>query len=395
MKKIQTSRLKPGMKAAQPIITKRGQVIAKEGTILTSQLIARLSFYRIETIHIEEEDSSIDTGNKVVSELKETETKKSTVNTATKQEPKASPQDQLDDDSILKSQRAYTQKLLVSPEYQKFQKDYTSNVESLRKQFDDIIGGSDVSSTSDLLKETEELFRSKTSLELFDIIHSMRANDDSVFAHSLNVALISRAMGKWLQLSKEDLDVLTLSGLLHDIGKSKIPSEILNKPGKYTDEEFNTMRSHPLIGYKLLRGKGFDKRILLVTTQHHERQDGTGYPRGLQADEIDDFSSIVAIADVYDAMTAARPHRAPFCAFQVIDAFEKEGLQKFHTQFILTFLKRVASCYQNSRVLLSDGRSARVVYLNDRCLSRPMVELDDKTIIDLSQNHSLTIQSIL
>ena len=229
------------------------------------------------------------------------------------------------------------------------------------------------------------------------MIHTMRSVEDSTYAHCLNVALISRAIGKWLHLSKADLDTLTMAGLLHDIGKAKIPEEILNKQGKLTDQEFDLIRSHAKVGHKILSQTNLDSRIKLAALQHHERFDGSGYPRGLESDEIDFFASILAIADVYDAMTAARAYRAPKCAFQVIAAFEQDGFQKYNPNVIFTFLERVAGCYNNSRVLLSDGSAGRVVFLNKHKLSRPIIETDKGSLLDLSkgENKDLFIKSIL
>ena len=100
--------------------------------------------------------------------------------------------------------------------------------------------------------------------------------------------------------------------------------------------------------------------------------------------DIDPYARVVAIADVYDAMTTARSYRAPLCAFQVIANFERDGLQKYDTKCVLAFLNRIAGTYQNHRILLSDGRSANIVMLNDKQLSRPIVQLDDGSCIDLS-----------
>ena len=96
---------------------------------------------------------------------------------------------------------------------------------------------------------------------------------------------------------------------------------------------------------------------------HHERCDGSGYPTGLTEDYIDNFAMIVAIADVYDAMTAARSYRSPLCPFEVISKFEEDGFQKYHTKYILVFLKQIASTYQSNRVILSDGRGCTIVML--------------------------------
>ena len=128
---------------------------------------------------------------------------------------------------------------------------------------------------------------------------------------------------------------------------------------------------------------------------HHERCDGSGYPGHLTTNEIDNYAMIVAVADVYDAMTAARSYRAPLCPFQVIENFEKDGLSKYMPKYILTFLERIANTYQSQRVLLSNGQSANIVFLNKQKLSRPMVQLNDNSCIDLSTAGDLHIQALL
>ena len=202
---------------------------------------------------------------------------------------------------------------------------------------------------------------------MFDMLYNMRTVADSVYAHSLNVALISRMIGRWLRFERHDLDILTLAGLMHDIGKLLIPSDILNKPGSLTDEEFAKIKQHPALGYEILkRQPDLDSRIKKAALMHHERCDGSGYPTGLTEDYIDNFAMIVAIADVYDAMTAARSYRSPLCPFEVISKFEEDGFQKYHTKYILVFLKQIASTYQSNRVILSDGRGCTIVMLELR-----------------------------
>ena len=227
------------------------------------------------------------------------------------------------------------------------------------------------------------------------MLHNMHSSKDSIYSHSFNVALICRQLGKWLKFDDQTLDTLTIAGLLHDIGKLKVPAEILDKPDKYTDEEFQLVKMHTQYGFDLLRSLPLDERIKKAALSHHERCDGTGYPMKLTQDDTDDFAMIVAIADVYDAMTTARSYRAPLCPFQVIDNFEKDGLQKYKPQFILTFLGHIAGTYQNHRVLLNDGRSANIVMLNQKHLSRPLVQLDDNSCIDLTTTPDLFIKAVL
>ena len=368
---LTVDQLVPGMIVAEPILTRRGQTISQPGTELTHQLIAKLTFYKIESVTVEDP---------VIEPEPEP-----------KEEPEHAPA------STVSDQITYTQRLKSSPKFQKFQSDYALNLKYLKENFDAIIAGGGAECSDLLLANCESLFKDKTTLELFDMLGNMHTVEDPVYAHSLNVALIARAIGKWLYLSKNDLNVLTLCGLLHDIGKTQIPPDILNKPGKLSDEEFVTMRSHPQLGAKILKNKGFDARILSSTLQHHERSDGSGYPRGLEEEEIDDFASIIAIADVYDAMTCARAHRDPLCSFQVIAEFEKDGLQKYNTKYILTFLERIANSYNNSRVLLNNAKTGHVVYINKSNLSRPVIKLDNGEILNLADGSAreLFIKAII
>lgn len=169
---------------------------------------------------------------------------------------------------------------------------------------------------AELLSESVGLFgKQSTTISIFDNLHNMRQIDDSTYAHCLNVSIISRMFGMWLKYSDEDLDVLTLAGLLHDIGKCKIPNAIISKKGKLTDAEYEVIKAHAQLGYDILKDQPLDERIKNAALMHHERYDGTGYPNHLVGKEIDDMAAIVAIADVYDAMTSDRCY--PTCALSV------------------------------------------------------------------------------
>lgn len=157
-----------------------------------------------------------------------------------------------------------------------------------------------------------------------------------------------------------------LCGLLHDIGKLKIPAEIIQKPGKLTDEEFDLIRSHPKLGYDILRSKNLDDRIKLAALQHHERYDGKGYPRQLAGIEINEYASIVAIADVYDAMTSNRIYRKGICPFTVISMFEKEK-DLYNPHYLYLFMKRLVEAYVNTEVILSNNERGKIVLLNKTC----------------------------
>lgn len=376
MKEYQTKDLLPGMVTAIPVRTKRGQLIINPNVELTRTLISRLEFYGIASVQITE--------NKQVATPMETP--KDLAYFPAKS-PVSAPSPVSD--------ASYSQKLKSSPEFQRFQVDFTLRSQDLKNCFDAYLSDGGTVNKEELLSKTISLVNPKqTTLDVFDMLHNMRQVNDSTYAHSLNVAIISRIIGKWLHFSNEELDTLTLAGLLHDIGKTKIPDEVLNKDGKLTDEEFQMIRNHPKYGYDILKSQPLNSHIKKAALMHHERCDGSGYPMGLTMEEIDDYALIIAIADVYDAMTAARSYRAPLCPFEVIAEFEKDGLQKYKPKYILTFLENIANAYQNNRVMLSDGTSARIVLLNHRRLSKPLVQLDDGACIDLEKS-PLYIKAII
>ena len=376
MKEYQTKDLLPGMVTAIPVRTKRGQLIINPNVELTRTLISRLEFYGIASVQI-------------------TENKQTTAPMEESKDPAYFPAKSPVSAPSPVSDASYSQKLKSSPEFQRFQVDFTLRSQDLKNCFDAYLSDGGTVNKEELLSKTISLVSPKqTTLDVFDMLHNMRQVNDSTYAHSLNVAIISRIIGKWLHFSNEELDTLTLAGLLHDIGKTKIPDEVLNKDGKLTDEEFQMIRNHPKYGYDILKSQPLNSHIKKAALMHHERCDGSGYPMGLTMEEIDDYALIIAIADVYDAMTAARSYRAPLCPFEVIAEFEKDGLQKYKPKYILTFLENIANAYQNNRVMLSDGTSARIVLLNHRRLSKPLVQLDDGACIDLEKS-PLYIKAII
>ena len=390
MEKILTQDLKPGMVTAAPVTTKRGQELIPAGTTLTKQLISRMEFYNVAFSYVEE--ASVLTEEEIQAALQAARNQKlagaqtgQTVAPSTQSSAKSTPKDEV----------AYSQKIKRSKTFQEYSLHSTLVTETLKRQLEGFVYNNRPMDFDALLNSVKSLITpGQTIIQYFDMLHNLRSSDDSVYGHSMNVAMISRVLGKWLKWSPSDLDNLVIAGLLHDIGKITIPPEILNKEGKLTDEEFEQIRWHPRAGYELIRDLKIDSRIKKAVLQHHERCDGSGYPMKATEIMLDDFAMVIAIADVYDAMTAARKYRAPLCPFQVIREFEHDGYHKYKTEYLLTFLRHIATTYQNNRVILSDGQAAKIILLNQNSLSTPLVQLDDGSCIDLATS-SLFIQSII
>lgn len=409
--KLSPRELKPNVVALEAIVTPSGQVLAPAGAKLTRQIINRMKLYSVEFAIVDSEDPALKSSfaattpapvapapvvvapvaTPVVAPAPQPVTYAAP--TPVTVEPKAG-------EKVItykEETQSNSRRMLVTNEFKGFQVDYLLYIEYVKEVFHHIANTPGYRiNIPEIIDKMMQLYASRnTIVELFDMIHQMHSLNDTVHAHCVNVALISRMIGRWLHLEQHDLDVLTCCGLFHDIGKLSIPAEILNKPGKLTDEEFALIKSHPATGYEMLRKQDIDTRIKQAALMHHERYDGSGYPNRLSSEFLADFAMIVAIADVYDAMTAARSYREPLCAFQVIEKFEQEGFQKYHTKYIYVFLHNIASTYQSNRVMLNDGRGCKIVMLNQNTLSKPIVQFDDGSCMDLSGQKELYITKIM
>lgn len=276
-----------------------------------------------------------------------------------------------------------------------FEGKYKKSINSIKNEFYDIVYNNTPVNTEDMFMRISNMFPSDmTNISLFDMLHHMRDYDDSTYNHCLNVALISNVFGRWLGLPPDEIKVLTLCGLLHDIGKLKIPDSIIKKPGKLTDEEYAIIKQHSYFGYQILTKKNLDPRIAQAALLHHERCDGFGYPMGFDRSRIIDFALIVAIADVYDAMTCARVYRGALCPFTVIKYLESESMQKYDPRYFLTFNQQILNSYINADVKLSNGQIAKVVYINRNDLTHPIVKIGN-VCVDLSVKRDLEIEEIV
>lgn len=179
--------------------------------------------------------------------------------------------------------------------------------------------------------------------DLFEIMNEVLANRDlSTYKHTLRVAQIARAVGEELDLSSEELTILELGCLVHDIGKTAIPDDVLLKPDYFNDQDRRIMEYHPLIGAKLFAPRLHDDRITNIILRHHERLDGSGYPQGLPASEIDTFSRIAAVADEFEALTSKRPYKRSFSVTVALNILQYESEKGTLDSGIVNALKRIA-----------------------------------------------------
>ncbi len=353
MKKLPVTKVKIGHILADDVVSTNSIMIAPKGTVVTESILDLFANNAIFMVMVEDEiEQSSQTDSSYFSTVKNSE------------------------------------------EFKQFKEKYENCVEGFKSTLNEIVSKNTKVDTRAIVHEALKVYQSDTkNFGIMDFIMNMRDYDDSTFCHSLNVALICRVFSEWLHWSDEDKEMAILCGLLHDIGKLRIPEEIVKKPGKLTDEEFKIIKKHPVLGYKILEAMDVDSRVKNAALMHHEKCDGSGYPFGIKAHQMDRFAKMVTIADIYDAMTAARVYRGPMSPFAVVSAFEKDGLQKYDPEMIMIFLTNVANSFLNNTVTLSNGHEGKVIFINKSNLSRPTVLCGDQ-FIDLASNPDIHIEKM-
>lgn len=210
-------------------------------------------------------------------------------------------------------------------------------------------------------KAEQEMFKRKILDERSVVNHSIRGILETLTEkyteeklHSERVSHLCALMGAVLGLEQDDIQELELAGLVHDIGKISIPDEILDKPGKLTEEEFDILRQHTRTGYQILRAADEFTDLAIYALSHHERYDGRGYPKGLKGEEISYFARIIAIADAYEAMTADRSYRRAMSPSAAIEELRRYSGTQFDPSLVDLFIDAVIPLEQESEVPGSD-----------------------------------------
>jgi HD-GYP domain-containing protein (c-di-GMP phosphodiesterase class II) len=218
------------------------------------------------------------------------------------------------------------------------------------------------------------------------MVEALINKDNYTYHHCMGVAVISYLTGKWLGLKQEELNDLAIAGLLHDVGKIKIPDAILNKTSRLSADEYAEMKRHAQLGYEMILNlPGMTEHQALVALQHHEREDGSGYPFGLSGDRITPFSKIVAVADVFHTMISERVYKKPVPLYQVFQEIYRHACGLFDPRVVQCFMRNVMNRMVGNFVHLSGGQAARIVMLHSDDLIHPLVEAQG-TLHDLRQS---------
>ncbi|MGB9846305.1 MAG: HD-GYP domain-containing protein [Desulfotomaculales bacterium] len=205
----------------------------------------------------------------------------------------------------------------------------------------------------------EEIFTNRSAVvNLVDI----RSHDEYTFGHSVNVAVLAILTGLSLGYGREKLFQLGIAAIMHDVGKTLIPLNILNKPGALSGDEFTEIQKHTIYGYKIItRDPSLHRLSALVALQHHERYNGEGYPRGLAGEEIHQFAGITGMVDMYDALTSDRIYRKAYPPHEAYEMISGAGNHLFDYRLVSAFLENIAAYPAGSIVKLNSGEVGVVV----------------------------------
>lgn len=363
MRLVPIQSVKEGSILAKTIYDSEGRVLLKEGTELKDITISKIEYLNIYTIYINDKYSDAVIEDVIKPEIRQKAIKK--------------VRDvfyNLEDYN--KNQNNYQGQNL----YKKSEKDFQSVQYVARELIEEILS------------------RKNVMIGLVDL----KSFDDYTYQHSVNVAVIALIIGMKMNFHKYELFDLCIGALLHDIGKVFLPNEILNKPGELTEEERKIVQEHPKNGYDYLKGS-YDVSVpaRIVALQHHERIGGQGYPEGREGERISILAKIVAVADVYDAMTSTRVYRKALSPNEALEYIMANGGTKFDYKVVQAFSKVVIPYPQGTMIRLSNGDIAIVTKVYSQMPLRPDVKIvyseigtEINSIMELSKENSIVINGL-
>lgn len=354
-----------GSKLQEDVHTSLGGVLLQKGTVITDKEKELLQVFFIKEVTIEDIELAED--------KQEKEEKPAKV--------PASPPISQSGESVM--------------DREEFEFNYEKAVSSFKNLLINIRGGQNIP----VLKVREvisPLLRSvQAQPNLLLGLRKASSVDSYTYDHSIAVGLLSYVIARWMKLPEKEWMQIALAGTLLDIGKMRIDSKLLWKPGKLTPKEFEEMKKHTVYGYQLIKAStGLNEGVAMAVLQHHEREDGSGYPLGLTGSQIHLYSKIVAVADVFHAMCSNRVYKEGASPYVVVEQLIHDSFGKLDPVIVHTFVNGMTQFSVGTVVELSDGSIAKIVFTDRNEPTRPMVEVN-KQIVNLSETRHLFISRVL
>lgn len=289
----------------------------------------------------------------------------------------------------------YEMSSIIEDPYLSIKQNYFENVATIKEILEQLSTGEGIKYDK-VLELSDKLYDGiSLSSRLVNCLNELRDVDEYTYTHSINTAFYSMLIAKWLGMNETQIKTVIQCGLLHDVGKLMVPADLLNKTDNLTNSEFKIMKKHTIFGYELLNNfDSIDKVIKKVALLHHERIDGSGYPFKLKSDYVDINTRIIAVADVFDAMTSDRMYKKRVTPFEAFKMFKTVGIGLFDTIIMNKFLDNIASFYTGMKVRLNTGETAQIVYVPPHDIANPVICLNNE-YIDLSDRSNTRIIALV
>ncbi|QAY67485.1 HD-GYP domain-containing protein [Paenibacillus protaetiae] len=274
-----------------------------------------------------------------------------------------------------------------------FDDEYERLVELLKKTFKSAAAGE--IPVLELRQQLEKVLRHIGSYNPLTFAPRSFKQPEYMYHSSAACALTSYLIAQWVGLPQKDWMQIAMAGLFHDIGNSRIDPDILFKPSGLTPDEQEKMRRHTTVGYQLLKNvAALNEGVKLAALQHHEREDGTGYPLNLTSEGIHTYAKIIAIADIFHAMAMNKPYRQGQSPYLVLEQIKSDAFGKLDPAYVTVFVDRVTQFHNGTLVRLSDGRTGEIVFSDRVYPTRPWVSING-TIVNLTVERQLYIKEVI
>ncbi|MFD0716188.1 HD-GYP domain-containing protein [Paenibacillus sp. GCM10027626] len=354
MTMVAVSQVKLGDKLLQDVSTPLGSILFYKGRVITPRELEILRAFLVPTVVIDSGDSADHGAEQVKAEI---------------------------------AKKGAKANLLTQ---------YTQMVQLLKSVFSQSIIGMNVPIV-EIRAQLEAMLQHIEEYNLLSFSPMLQENEqeDYLYHKSVMTSMSCYMLAQWVGLSKKDWIPAALAGLLHDIGNTKVDQSILNKPASLTQSEIDEMKRHPLTGYQLLKNvAAINDGVKLAALQHHERIDGSGYPLGVTMDKIHPYAKLVAIADIYNAMTMKRAYRQAASPYLVLEQLQQDAFGKLDPSYVTAFVEKATQFHNGTLVRLNDDRVGEIIFTDPAHPTRPWVSIGGD-IINLTTERQVYIAEIL
>lgn len=354
--RMKTHHLKKGMVIKSDVYNRSGVILVPEDTVVTKEVCDLLARHLIDDVIVEYISENTPAPITIVSRHK---------------------------------------RILNQKKLKEFTQTYRIAEETLTQNLIDVVEKDKEIDIPALLKLLQSVIsKADGELSLCDLLYNMEHTSGTLYSHSINVALYAQLLARWLNFNEEETELISLAGLLHDIGHMKYPDPEPLSFTLHAGFEKLCHEQHPTYGYQILQNKNIDHRIKQAVLTHHERFDESGFPLSVSFVNINQITRALAIADSYVTMITAEPGYPALTPFDALKALQETDYKKYDNRFLTIFIERVSQNYIQHNVLLSNGQTGTIIMLNKHDVTRPLVQVDN-IFMDLAIHKNISIEKFL